>query len=58
MDPVRCIARIASKVGLQVCIKRKAIDILRCAEETRKSAGKDPMGVCCSSSLRGQRDGE
>ncbi len=48
VDPVKCIARIASKVGLQEKTKRRAIAILRQAEEQRTSAGKDPMGLAAA----------
>ncbi len=48
VDPIKCIARIASKVGLQERTKRKAMEILRRAEETRTSAGKDPMGLAAA----------
>jgi transcription initiation factor TFIIB len=48
VDPVKCIARIASKVGIQERTKRRAIEILRRAAEDRTSAGKDPMGLAAS----------
>lgn len=48
VDPIKCIARIASKVGLQERTKRRAMEILRRAEEDRSSAGKDPMGLAAS----------
>ncbi len=48
VDPVKCIARIASRVGVQERTKRRAIEILRKAEEDRTSAGKDPMGLAAS----------
>jgi transcription initiation factor TFIIB len=48
VDPVKCIPRIASKAGLQERTKRRAIEILRKAEETRTSAGKDPMGFAAA----------
>lgn len=48
VDPVKCIARIASKTGLQERTKRRAMEILRKAEETRTSAGKDPMGLAAA----------
>lgn len=48
VDPVKCIARIASRVGIQERTKRRAIEILRKAEEDRTSAGKDPMGLAAS----------
>ena len=48
VDPVRCISRIASKAGLQERTQRRALEILRRAEETRTSAGKGPMGLAAS----------
>ncbi len=48
VDPSRCISRIASKSGLSEKTKRKALEILRKAEETRTSAGKDPMGLAAA----------
>ena len=53
VDPVKCVARIASKAGLSEKTKRKALEILKEAEEGKISAGKDPMGlascrfICC-----------
>ena len=48
VDPVKCIARIASSVGLLERTKRRAMEILRHAEEDRSSAGKDPMGLAAA----------
>lgn len=48
VDPVKCIARIASKVGLRERTKRRAMEILRRVEEDRSSAGKDPMGLAAA----------
>ncbi len=45
VDPVKCVARIASKAGLSEKTKRKALEILKRAEEGKISAGKDPMGL-------------
>jgi len=49
LDSVQCIARIASQVGMSEKTKRHAIKILKKAEETKSSAGKDPMGLAASS---------
>jgi len=49
LDSVQCIARIASQVGVSEKTKRHAIKILKKAEETQNSAGKDPMGLAASS---------
>jgi len=51
VNPVKCIARIASKDGLSEKTKRKAIMILQTAEEQKISAGKDPMGLDAAAAL-------
>ena len=51
VDPVKCVARIASKAGLSEKTKRKALEILKKAEEGKISAGKDPMGLVERSAL-------
>ena len=48
VDPAKCVSRIASKAGLQERTKRRALEILRRADETRTSAGKDPMGLAAA----------
>ena len=48
VDPTKCISRIASAAGLSEKTKRKALAILKKAEETRTSAGKDPMGLAAA----------
>ncbi len=48
VDPVQCIARIASNAGLSEKTKRYAVKILKKAEQNRISAGKDPMGLAGS----------
>ena len=48
VDPAKCISRIASKAGIQERTQRRALDILRRAEETRTSSGKDPMGLAAA----------
>ena len=47
-DPIKCIARIASKAGLPEKTKRRATRILHSAEEKKISAGKDPMGLAAA----------
>ena len=47
-DPVKCLARIASKAGIQEKTKRRAVDILKRTIETNGAAGKDPMGLAAS----------
>ena len=47
-DPIKCVSRIASKAGVSEKTKRRSIEILRKAQETKTSAGKDPMGLAAS----------
>lgn len=48
VDPVNCIARIASKAGLSERTKRGATEILKIAEKKKISSGKDPMGLAAA----------
>src|SRR5438132_1114820 len=48
VDPIKCVARIASKAGLSEKTKRKALQILKDAAEIEISAGKDPMGLAAA----------
>jgi len=48
VDPVQCVARIASKAGLSEKTKRYAVKILKKAKQDEISAGKDPMGLAAS----------
>ena len=48
VDPTKCVSRIASKAGLAEKTKRRALEILKRAKETRISAGKDPMGLAAA----------
>ncbi len=48
VDPIKCVARIASKSGLSEKSKRDASKILKRAEEMKISAGKDPMGLAAA----------
>ncbi|MBM2852829.1 MAG: tfb [Candidatus Nitrosotenuis sp.] len=48
VDPIKCIARIASKAELSEKTKRDAAKILKTAEENKISAGKDPMGLAAA----------
>ncbi len=45
VDPVLCIARIASKINLTEKTKRTAIAMLRDAQDKNESTGKDPMDI-------------
>jgi len=48
VNPINCIARIASKAGLSEKTKREATKILQTAEDLKISAGKDPMGLAAA----------
>jgi transcription initiation factor TFIIB len=48
VDPIKCVARIASKADLSEKTKREAARILKTAEENKISAGKDPMGLAAA----------
>ncbi len=48
VNPINCVARIASKAGLSEKTKRDATKILKNAEEVKISAGKDPMGLAAA----------
>jgi len=48
VDSVQNVARIASKVGLSEKTKRHAIKILKKAEQTKISAGKNPMSLAAT----------
>ncbi len=48
VNPIQCIARIASKAGLSEKTKREATKILKTAEELKISSGKDPMGLAAA----------
>ena len=48
VNPIQCIARIASKLGITEKTKRYAANILKIAQEHEESAGKDPMGLAAA----------
>lgn len=48
VDPIKCVARIASKAELSERTKREAAKILQTAEKIKVSAGKDPMGLAAA----------
>nr|AIF15966.1 transcription factor TFIIB cyclin-related protein (TFIIB, GTF2B, SUA7, tfb) [uncultured marine thaumarchaeote KM3_72_A09] len=48
VNPEKSVSRIASKAGLSELAQRKALAILRQAQETHTSAGKDPMGLAAA----------
>ena len=43
VDPIQCVARIASSLGITEKTKRYAVKVLKVAQEHKESAGKDPM---------------
>ncbi|HJJ22453.1 MAG TPA: transcription initiation factor IIB [Nitrosopumilus sp.] len=48
VNPVQCVARIASKIGISERTKRYAAKVLKVAQEHEESAGKDPMGLAAA----------
>ena len=48
VDSVQCISRISSKLNLTEKTKRYAVKVLQEAQETKESAGKDPMGLAAT----------
>jgi len=48
VDPTKCVSRIASRAELSEKTKRRALEILKKAEQARISAGKDPMGLAAA----------
>jgi transcription initiation factor TFIIB len=48
IDPMKCIARVASKATLSERTRRAAIDIMELVTKSGSSAGKDPMGLAAS----------
>jgi len=47
-DPIRCVPKIASKIGISEKTQRTSIGILRQAGEMKAIAGKDPMGLAAA----------
>lgn len=47
-DPIRCVAKVASKAQVSEITKRHALDIMRNVITEEKSAGKNPMGLAAS----------
>jgi transcription initiation factor TFIIB len=48
VDPIQCVARIASRLGISEKTKRYATKVLKIAQEHEESAGKDPMGLAAA----------
>jgi transcription initiation factor TFIIB len=47
-DPIKCLSRIASKAGLGEKAKRRALTILKNANEIEITAGKNPMALAAT----------
>jgi transcription initiation factor TFIIB len=47
-DPVKCVSRIANKASISERSKRKALEIIKMAKETRITSGKGPMGLAAT----------
>jgi transcription initiation factor TFIIB len=47
-DPVKCISKIASRIGASARTQMKALEILREAKAKGIAAGKDPMGLAAA----------
>ena len=48
VNPIQCVARIASKLGITEKTKRYAVKVLKVSQEREESAGKDPMGLAAA----------
>ena len=48
VNPIRCIARISSKLELSEKTKRYAVRILQEVQDNKESSGKDPMGLAAT----------
>ena len=48
VNPIQCIARIASKLGITEKTKRYAVKVLEVSQEHKESAGKDPMSLAAA----------
>ena len=48
VDPIQCISRISSKLKMTEKAKRYAVKVLQEAQESKESAGKDPMGLAAT----------
>jgi transcription initiation factor TFIIB len=48
VDPVKCISRIANKLGISEITKRNAVSILKEYEKSGNASGKSPMAVAAT----------
>ncbi len=47
-NPIGCVSKIGSKIGVNEKTQQTAINVLRKAEEKKAIAGKDPMGIAAA----------
>ena len=47
-DPIRCVPKIASRIGINEKTQQTAIELLHRAEEKKVIAGKDPTGLAAA----------
>ena len=47
-NPIGCVSKIGSKIGVNEKTQQTAINVLRKAEEKKATAGKDPMGIAAA----------
>jgi len=48
VNSIQCISRIASKIGISEKTRRNACLVLKAAQDSHESAGKDPMGLAAA----------
>ncbi len=48
VDSVQCVARISSSLKISEKSKRYAIKVIKSAQKSKESAGKDPMGIAAA----------
>jgi len=48
VNSIQCISRIASKIGISEKTRRSACLVLKAAQDSHESAGKDPMGLAAA----------
>jgi transcription initiation factor TFIIB len=48
VNSIQCISRIASKIGISEATRRNASEVLKKAQASHESAGKDPMGLAAA----------
>ncbi len=48
VDSIQCVSRISSRIGISEKVKRYAVKVLKTAQKSEESAGKDPMGLAAA----------